>query len=236
MDRRPGFKELFNSPGETLRIRRAVEAEDKSLVATVYNSTTQLYELWYKVVDGSWTQVPEVRDINSSQSPHEMLWIRRKLYAKGNPTTDLYGSILFNLDDPTVTKWWGLGGPLDAPEFRPVSEWVSSGTDRVVPQIGARYAYTYVSSTGHESSRSLFTDFSALEEGRYPRLRFPAQIDTTNIPYFNIYRTGDGGGALFFVEQITNTGAIIDWDDENFEPGGNFTSLINTSRPGSRTR
>ena len=234
VDRRPGITDLHAGP--TGRIRKTIVAEDGTLAATVYNNTTQRYEVWYKTPTGSWTRIPSKRSINNSQSPHEMLWIRRKLYIKGNPTADKFGSVIFDLDKSASTSWWGLIRPLQKMTFRPTGEWTSSGSDRVEPLIGARYTYTYVSTTGHESSSADFTDLSPKVSGRYPRLTIPAQPNTTDIPKINIYRSGDGGGWMFFVKQINNTGSVINWVDDNFVPNGNFENGINRSRPAPRSQ
>ena len=233
IDRRPGIKTLFNDAGAA-RVditRHVVVAEDDSLAATAYNTVSKKYQVWYKDVGAAWLKVPNNRRINSSISPHEMLWIGRKLYIKGNPTGDKLGSIVFDLDHPARSHWWGLLRPAAAPTFAATSSWLDSGTDSVKPIFGARYAYTFISSTGHESSISNFTDRSAKINGKYPRLRFPAAAANTDITHFRIYRSPDGGGRLFFVEEIENIGRAITWNDRHFTAGGNFSSGLNFSRP-----
>ena len=242
VDRRPGIKQLYNDAGATADItRHVVAAEDGSLAATAYNTVSKKYQVWYKDIGGlttvaavaaaAWLKVPNNRRINSSISPHEMLWIGRKLYVKGNPTGDKIGAIVFDLDHPARSHWWGLLRPSAAPTFAATSSWVTSGTDSVKPIFGARYAYTFISSTGHESSISNFTDHSAKINGKYPRLRFPAAAANTDITHFRIYRSPDGGGRLFFVEEVENIGRAITWNDTHFTAGGNFSSGINFSRP-----
>ena len=233
IDRRPGIKTLYDDAGAALVdiTRHVVAAEDGSLAATAYNKTSKKYQVWYKDVSAAWLKVPNNRRINSSVSPHEMLWIGRKLYVKGNPTGDKIGAIVFDLDHPARSHWWGLLRPSAAPTFAATSSWQDSGTDSVKPIFGARYAYTFISSTGHESSISNFTDHSAKINGKYPRLRFPAASANTDITHFRIYRSPDGGGRLFFVEEVENIGRAITWNDTHFTAGGNFSSGINFSRP-----
>ena len=237
IDRRPGIRRIGNDPGANVRTRHVVVAEDGSLAASVYHTGTQLYQVWYKNLDANWLRMPSRRGINNSVSPHEMLWVGRKLYVKGNPTSDRIGAVVFDLDQQARADWWGLLRPSAAPTFAPTGDWLDSGTDRVEPLFGARYAYTFISSTGHESSVSDFTDRSAKINSKYPRLVFPQESDDDDIPYFRVYRSPDGGGRLYFVEDIENTGQEITWDDTNFEEGGNFSSGINFSRlaPGPDT-
>ena len=238
IDRRPGIRTLYNDAGGATDLtRHVVVAEDSSLAASVYSTVSQDYGIWYKDVGSDWVMVPNNREINSSVSPHEMLWVGRKLYAKGNPIGDKIGAIVFDLDDPARSHWWGLLRPSAAPTFAPTADWLDSGTDNVKPLFGARYAYTFISSTGHESSISNFTNHSAKIDGKYPRLIFPTAADNDDIVHFHIYRSPDGGGRLFFVEEIDNTGQEITWNDEHFTEGGNFSSGLNFSRaaPGPDT-
>ena len=234
VDRRPGIRTLHPDSGPGKTTRHVVVAEDDSLAATVYHTGSRRYELWYKDTDNDWAEVPVNRGSNVSVSPHEMLWIGRKLYIKGNPLADRLGSIVFDLDHPDRSHWWGLLRPPAAPTFAPTDDWLDSGTDRVEPIFGARYAYTFISSTGHESSRSDFTDRSAKINGKYPRLIFPVTTDSASvddIEHYRIYRSPDGGGRLFFIEEIENIGQALTWNDTNFEEGGNFSSGLNFSRP-----
>ena len=229
VDRRPGFRNLFGGP---VAFPRHVEvSEDGALAMAALDPFSGAYKVFYREPGGSWAEIPNNRGVNESVDAPEMLWIRRKLYVKANPTTDKYGSVIFDLDEPSVTSWWGVQRPSSAPTFSAVSEWNDAATGvEIRPKYGARYAYTYVSSTGHESSSSPFTVRSPKENDKYPKLVFDAQADTTNIPFFNIYRTGDGGGALYLVKQIANPGTALTWSDDNFVEGGNFLSSLNTSR------
>ena len=238
VDRRPGIKESFVGFSNQFSVRHVVVAEDQSLAATVYHPVSTHYELWLKPVGLAWVKAVNTRRINESVSPHEMLWLGRKLYVKGNPTTDLFGSVVVDLDDGNAVNWWGLAGPSDAPVFTDSANWPAAPDDQVAPRIGARYAYTFVSATGHESSISPYTNHSGTLESIYPQMTLAAAPDTVNVPFFNLYRTGDGGGGLFFLEQIANTGAAIVHTDRRFPAlsagltlDTGFSSGINTSRP-----
>ena len=240
VDRRPGFEFSFAGFSNQYRARYVVVAEDRSLAATVYRLSNRDYELWVRPAEiGSWSRISNIRDINDSLSPHEMIWLGRKLYVKGNPSSDRYGSIVVDLDDNLSVNWWGLSGPSAAPDFTDSANWPAATGDRVAPRIGARYAYTFVSATGHESSVSPYTEHSGTLPDVYPQMTLAAEPDTNNVPFFNLYRTGDGGGGLFFVEQIANTGAAIVHTDRRFPElaasgstiDTGFSSGLNFSRP-----
>jgi hypothetical protein len=233
IDKRPGVSTFGNALGANLRVVWATVSNDLTEAASILDTGSGLHEIWYRTSGGNWTIVPDYRDINSSVNPHEMVWVGRKLYAKGNPTGgDLIGAIIFDLDNPSTSRPWGYLRPTAAPTFTASGGWNSSGSDDVEPAIGARYAYTFETITGHETSRSPYTGKSAVVSGKYPAMTIPGDADTTNIPFINVYRTGDGGNALFFIERITNTGAgSIAYEDQNFEPDGNFSSGLNFSRP-----
>ena len=229
-ERRPGFERLGNAIDDH-RIRHVEVAEEGSLAATVWNESTSRYEIWVKPPgDDDWTKIPEKREIHDSRNPHEMIWIGRMLYAKGDPTTDEMGEIIYDLDDEE-THWWGVLAPEDGPTLAAIGDWLDATADFDVVR-GFRYAYTYVTTTGHESSRSPWTDLSGESTDKQPRMTIPTRGDRTNIPKINIYRSGDGGGPLYLLEQIDNTtGSAITYNDDNFETGRGFLSQVNQSRP-----
>lgn len=118
-------------------------------------------------------------------------------------------------------------------------DWAASDHQVDVTQ-GWYYSYAYVnkctdSSTptkGQISSRAplqtnpdLMPSFTGPFRDLVPKIIIQGNADTTNIPYINIYRTKNGGGTFFFLEQITNTGAgDITYYDDSFGTGGSSST------------
>jgi hypothetical protein len=104
-------------------------------------------------------------------------------------------------------------------EAHPVGEFVlykdwSASDHLVTVRIGWQYTYAYKSITGHVTSRSpLETNPDNLPSITGPFIDLKPQIvvqglaDTTNWPTIVIFRSTDGGGQWFELEEITNTGA-----------------------------
>ena len=76
------------------------------------------------------------------------------------------------------------------------------------------YAYSYKSITGQYSNRSPSTQNpdklpsqTAPLFNQIPQITVQGTADTTNIPNIGIFRTTDGGGTFYFLEDIPNTGA-----------------------------
>jgi len=94
-----------------------------------------------------------------------------------------------------------------------------------------RYSYCYESITGQVSSRvpleydptqapSATGPFANL----IPKIIVRGTADTTNIPFIRIYRTTDGGGRLYYLGKITNTGDVnITYSDDT------LATLLGTS-------
>lgn len=103
-----------------------------------------------------------------------------------------------------------------------------SASDHLVQvNLGWRYAYAYKTSTGQisnispeEENPDLLPSFTGPFADLKPRVTVIGQADTTNIPTIVIYRTTDGGGTYFKLEEISNTGAgSITYTDDSLESG-----------------
>lgn len=98
--------------------------------------------------------------------------------------------------------------------------WNPSGY-AVTVDLGWRYSYAYKSRLGHKSCRAPFEtnpDKVPSDTGGFsnlcPQIAFTnLPSDTVNIPQISIYRTTDGGGALYFLKDVTNTGSSISYED-----------------------
>jgi len=222
--RRPGTNDTgltaltVDKRPDRLLIYETVEASPKIfLLASFYNSSSTKWELWYcRPGTTGWTTAGTLRDINVSERPHEMVQAAGKVYVKAFPgaAADKYGSVVFDGTGGSVSvKPWGIPGPAVAARMHAPGSWAAS-SNSVTVNLGWKYVYCYVSSTGQYSNRSpLETDPAqeASDTGAFtdkkPEVDVQGDADTTNLPYIAIFRTTDGGGTFYFVEQIANTGA-----------------------------
>jgi len=113
-----------------------------------------------------------------------------------------------------------------------------SASDHIVEvNYGWTYSYAYKSITGHVSNRAPLQsnpDKMPSTTGPFfdlcPEIIVQGHADTTNIPTIVIYRTTDGGGTFYKLEEITNTGAgSITYVDDSLESGsagGTFNDPI----------
>ncbi len=89
------------------------------------------------------------------------------------------------------------------------------------------YSYAWKTSTGQVSSRApLETNPDKLPsrtgpfQDLIPKFVVQGYADTTNVPSIMMFRTSDGGGTYYFLEEITNTGSgPILYQDKSFESG-----------------
>lgn len=103
-------------------------------------------------------------------------------------------------------------------------------------RIGWAYTYAYKTSTGQVSSRApLQTNPDKLPSrtGPFndliPTFTIPANADTVNVPKIIVFRSTDGGGTFYQLEEITNTGLAITYQDKSFESGssgGTFNDAV----------
>lgn len=232
------------------RIDRLIEYDAqngrKYLVASVYNPAGPSWGVYYLRLDGasSWTAITNLRNVNNSEYPHEMVAARGVVFIKSFPgaSGDKLGSVIFDGRSTPATRFWGLLGPTTpARRSGATSTWTASTTNHTV-LVGWTYVYTWVTSTGHESSRSPLEYDPAQQPSntgaftnKRPTMVVQGHADTTNVPYINIYRTTDGGGTFLYIDQITNTGAgSINYNDTNrtSAPGDPKTDAqLDTNRP-----
>lgn len=111
-------------------------------------------------------------------------------------------------------------------------------SDHIVEvNIGWKYAYAYKSISGQISNRSPLQtnpDKMPSDTGPFfdlvPEIVVQGNADTTNIPTICIYRTTDGGGTFYKLEEIPNTGAgsIVYLDDslESGTGGGTYNDPV----------
>ena len=108
----------------------------------------------------------------------------------------------------------------------------SAATHRVDVNNGWYYAYAYKSITGHISNRSdiernpdLLPSYTGPFFDLIPKVTVQGDADTTNIPTIVIFRSTDGGGTFYFLEEITNTGSgAITYLDDSFGTGASSTT------------
>lgn len=128
----------------------------------------------------------------------------------------------------TVTRGFGGTTPASHPEGVSllVQDWTPSNHPITV-NYGWTYAYAYKTITGQISNRSPLEtnpDLPPSTTGPFfdlqPRIYVVGNSDTTNIPTIIIYRTTDGGGTFYQLDEITNTGApLILYTDNTLESG-----------------
>jgi len=241
LSKRPGTTQLGSFAANALPgkvdhfiIYETIETVPKIwLVASVANSGH--YEAWALRLDGSGTpaSLGSLRGLNASTAPHEFATSRGLCYIKSFPAAggDLLGSVIFNGSTNTVT-WWGLLPPTVASHVRANSTW-DTASFSVTVNFGWYYVYTWKTVTGQESSRSPLEQNpskASSNTGAFsgtvhacPHVYVQGNSDTTNIPLIVIYRSTDGGGSFYKIDEITNTGSgNIEYADRNY-PDGNAT-------------
>jgi len=111
--------------------------------------------------------------------------------------------------------------------------WAPSAHTFTVNQFWA-YAYSWKTVTGQYSNRSpAQTNPDALPSqtgpffNQLPQITVQGTADTTNVPLIGIFRTTDGGGTFYWIEDITNTGAgdITYTDDTLTSDAGNMDPI-----------
>lgn len=197
----------------------------RAVISTWYDGTS--YKLSSVITTPTPTQsaIPYLRGTENSTKPHEMVSSRGRLYIKGfasSNANDPLQSMSYNPGNAT-TAFWGLVGPT-------VPSAVSAGaasTYNFTVNFGWYYVYTWKTSTGQESNRSpLQQDQSKVSSSTGAIANFCPSVvvqgysDTTNVPTICIYRSTDGGGNFYKLEEITNTGSgSITYVDRNFPDG-----------------
>lgn len=103
----------------------------------------------------------------------------------------------------------------------------SASDHRVDVYYSWTYTYAYKSSTGQVSNRApIQTNLDELPsrtgpfQDLCPKITVEGHADTTNIPTIVIFRSTDGGGTYWELEEIANSGAgQIEYIDDSYESG-----------------
>ncbi len=197
------------------------------LLASVYNSVSTQWEMHYLRLDApapAWTKFPDLRDVNASTRPHEIVTARGLAFVKAFPggSGDKYGSVIF---DGTAVRLWGLPTPTVPARRTNPAGW-SASTNPVTVSFGWKYVYCWKSITNQYSNRSDLESNPAQNPSdtgaftnKKPAIVVQGHADTTNIPSIGIFRTTDGGGTFYHLGDISNTGAgdITYTDDDRVE-------------------
>jgi hypothetical protein len=208
---------------------------------------TSVYKVYYldlSAASPAWTAISDLRNVQSSAYPHEMISYRGKAYIKGFPATgDKLGSVVFDGTGGTIAiNFWGGLGPTEPAHVVSPSTWSSaSGHVHTVKgfsiQYGWKYTYSWVSNTNQVTCRApLETNpdkdpsdtgivISAATTGGCPLIKVQGTADTTRYPYINIYRTTDGGGTFYYLDQVANTGAADIVYVDKSRPSGAVTPV-----------
>ncbi len=200
------------------------------LVASAYNIGSAVWQAWYwsDQAGSTWTNLGSYRSLNASAAPHNMVVSRGLCWIKGYPaaaTGEKLGTVMFDGSTLQVDAW-GLLGPTIAAHTTSSGTWTAS-TFPVTVNIGWQYVYTWKNLHGHESNRSPLETNPAnppSNTGAFtnlcPSLTLQGNADTAHVPYVVIYRTVDGGGSFFRVEQVTNPGSgNFTYTDRHFNDG-----------------
>lgn len=199
------------------------------IIGSFYNSATDVYELYYQEVGDNWTQISERRDCNHSVYPHQGVAHKGRFYVKSFPNEaagDRLGSVVLDASSGSMEIHdWGFLGPTTPAAVSSPAGWSASDNPVTVRQSWI-YSYTWVNTHGHESSRAPLQtnpDETPSAVGPFtdkvPEVTVTAPADDTEYPFVNIYRTTDGGGTFYFLEQIANTGTSIVYEDASLESG-----------------
>jgi hypothetical protein len=124
---------------------------------------------------------------------------------------DNYNAVMNTIDAATGAVYefpWGLPkSPTAVPTIT-----VSVSANPVTVRVGWKYAYAYVSATGHIGNRSSWVDSGPRTDVSIGVAITPYS-DIITYPQIAIYRTSDGGGLFTEVGRVVNTGfALVWWD------------------------
>ncbi len=212
---------------DRLWIYSTVEASPKVYVlASAYDTVNLWWEMfWIRLgaVTPAWTSVTAVRDLNQSTRPHECVVYNGLAYIKGYPgaAADKYGTVVFDGTDNSSTVW-GYPGPTAGADATAQGGWAAS-TGNYVINSGWVLAYSYVTKTGHVTSRSPLIAptgqnpttpvLTASSSGSFTNLKpawtYTGDADITNIPSIQFWRTTDGGSVFTALERNANPGGGV---------------------------
>lgn len=224
-----GLNNTANRP-DRLVIYETLESPPKVyLMGSFFNISTGFWNAYYLRIDASspaWTLVdtgsPGLRSIQSSTKPHEMCSERGLCWIKGFPgaAADKYGSVVFDGSipnpgsntNPSLYPWGIIPPTLSA--FTQSLPWTAS-TNPVTVLFYWVYTYAWKDLLGNYSCHAPViitpgqlgnantTPFVNL----CPKVALQGNADTVNIPKVGVFRSTDGGGTYYFLEDVTNPGA-----------------------------
>lgn len=233
LNKRPGTTVFANNATQNINcyIDHGVACESldfstrRFLCVTTYTSSTATYSIINITPGTAVSGIVSLRSNSISTLPHEMVVSRGSVYIKGFAASHLGDPLQSVVYDAArnFTSFWGILGPT-------IPTGVTAGvasTYNFTVNVGWQYVYTYKTTTGQESNRSaLQTDPSKVASNTgaianfCPSVGIQGHPDTVNVPTICVYRTTDGGGNFYFLEQITNTGSgTITYVDRNFNDG-----------------
>lgn len=129
----------------------------------------------------------------------------------------------------TVTRAYGATLASEHADMTVVRyyDWAASD-HQVIVKFGWSYSYAYKSITGAISNRApieynpdLMPSNTLAFLDMIPKMTLVGDADTTNIPTIVVYRSTDGGGDFYLLEEIANPGAgAFTYYDDSFGTGG----------------
>ena len=232
--RRPGISSLGIT--STWRVDRLVIYETLDnpshiyIFGSLFNPASSVWVLCHIEygVHTAWQQTTTFRNANASTRPHEMLVCQGKLYVKGFPLPagDKDGAIIIDGSGGTIKVYpWGLPAPTVPARTNDPATW-SASANPVTVNFGWQYVYAWKSATGQYSCRSPLERDPAQRPSttgpftnKKPKVTVQGYADTASVPNIGIFRTTDGGGSFYFLEDIPNTGAgSIVYEDNHRVP------------------
>jgi hypothetical protein len=244
MNQTPGTANL-TSFSQTMRPDRLIVYETIEVPAKIYlvgsffNSGAGTWDCqWLRLDAGSpaWTSVGSLRNANASTRPHEISVNRGLCFIKSFPSAvnDKYGAVILDGSIPnpgsntipSVYPWGTIPAAIagSAAAMTASSGWTAS-TFAFSVLFGWSYVWcakdllnnygcpsptvtVNVSGTGFSTTGAFSSKCPAMTI-------VPTGYNTTSYPKLGIFRTTDGGGTFWFVEDITNTGASQTYTDKN---------------------
>lgn len=198
------------------------------LITSQMNFSTGFWEAYYCRIDSgliAWTKVDggaNLRSVQQSTRPHEIVVDRGLCFIKAFPNAggDKYGSVIFDgsipnpgsNSAPSIYPWGIIPPTLSA--FTQSLPWPSS-TNPVTVIFYWVYTYAWKDLLGNYSCHAPVvitpgqlgnantTPFVNL----CPKVALQGNADTVNLPKVGVFRSTDGGGTYYFLEDVTNPGA-----------------------------
>lgn len=248
---RPGFLAMPDTSVYSVagRIDRLITYETMDnpshvyLVASVYFSGSSVWKAYYLKLDGSlggaavigtWTSLGTSYGLAASTRVHEFQVARGNCYIKSFPVvgTDKYGSVVFNGASGNIQiDRWGIASPTQPARVTASGGW-NAATNPVTVLYGWYYTYAWKSRTGNYSTRAPIESdpthtlsTTGAFTNKKPTVTLRGNADTTSIPLVGVWRTTDGGGTFYWLEDVSNPG------DSDFTYEDHHRVLTNTNDP-----